>query len=146
MNNRQRNSSSGELPIWRAAASGSGQTTKPVIARSEATKQSRASRLSLPARDCFASLAMTAEFVIGGPLERREILEPRHDLGAEEADRAHQILLGDVPEIEFAEERVEHALGGDLRQLPGDRGGRADEQQVALVLPFAGGEMARDLG
>src|SRR6185312_14927159 len=79
-------------------------------------------------------------------LERLEAAQLRYHLGAEEPDRAHEILFAEIAEIELAEESVEDAFLGPGAQLLRHRLGRADEDAVMLHQPIGIEEIAHSLG
>src|SRR2546426_671354 len=63
---------------------------------------------------------------------RLEAAEAGDNFLAEQADRAHHVVLAEEAEVELAEERVKKALAGVALQLLCDRGRRADQADVVL--------------
>src|SRR5687767_13766923 len=65
-------------------------------------------------------------------LERLEVAQTRHHFGAEQADRAKQVVFGEVAEIELAEEGVERAFARPGAQLGCHGLRRSDQHEIAL--------------
>src|SRR5215217_3693334 len=62
--------------------------------------------------------------------ERFVVAQGGHHLLAEQPDRAHQIGLRQIGEIELSEEDVEQALLRSLAQFPGHGLGRTDKDDI----------------